>query len=212
MNPTIRVIMGWIVGVVVVGLTIVGLAKLGGTSATGKNVNLSLVTDDHQSGPAMAKATLVEYGDFQCPACGAYEPIVEKVKQSYGDKLLLVFRNYPLPQHQFAQIAAQAAEAANLQGKYWEMHNLLYQEQNTWSVSKDINAALKGYAGQLGLDIAKFTTDLTSRVAKDRVQRDIDSGNGYQINGTPTFYLNGQELVLPISEQGLKDKIDPLVK
>jgi len=211
MSSTVRVVLIWTIGVAAsVGLLIV-LAKLGASSGTLSNVNISLESADHVNGPTSAKAQLVVYGDFECPACGAYEPMVQAVKSSFGDKLAVVFRHYPLPQHKYAQITSQAAEAASLQGKFWEMHDLLYKEQATWSISSNINETLKGYATQLKLDTNKFSADLTTSAIKDRIQRDVTSGNAYNIPGTPTFFLNGQEVQLPTTQQSLTDKINVIL-
>lgn len=211
MSSTVRVVLIWTIGVAAsVGLLIL-LAKLGASSGTLSNVNITLDASDHVNGPTTAKAQLVVYGDFECPACGAYEPLVQAVKASFGDKLALVFRHYPLPQHQYAQITSQAAEAASLQGKFWEMHDLLYKEQATWSKSTNITESLKGYATQLKLDLNKFNTDLPSAAIKDRIQRDVTSGNAYKIPGTPTFFLNGQEVQLPVTQQVLTDKINAIL-
>ena len=213
MTSTVKATLIWSIGAVVVIGMIIGLAKLGAQNNTLKNVNAPVAADDHILGPSTAKAVIIEYGDFECPACGAYEPMVEALRAQNGDKIAIIFRHYPLPQHQFAQIASQAAEAANLQGKFWEMHNLLYSEQSSWSTasSSNINNILKGYAAQLGLDTKKFMSDLTSSTVKDRIQRDVNSGNSFSIPGTPTFFLNGQELALPITQAQFQAKIDALL-
>jgi protein-disulfide isomerase len=211
MNSTARALLIWSVGIIAsVGL-LIGLAKLGASSGTPKNVNIVLDTTDHVNGPTSAKAQLVVYGDFECPACGAYEPMINAVKNSFGDKVALVFRHYPLPQHKFAQITSQAAEAAALQGKFWEMHDLLYAKQSTWSTANNIKETLTGYASELKLDTTKFNADLETSTIKDRIQRDITSGNSYNIPGTPTFFLNGQEVQLPVTQQSLTDKINVIL-
>ena len=211
MNSTARVLLIWGVGIIAsVGL-LIGLAKLGASSGTPKNVNIVLDTTDHVNGSPTAKAQLVVYGDFECPACGAYEPLIEAVKTSFGDKLALVFRHYPLPQHKFAQITSQAAEAASNQGKFWEMHNLLYAKQDAWSTASNIKETLTGYATELKLDTTKFNADLETSAIKDRIQLDVTSGNSYNIPGTPTFFLNGQEVQLPVTQQSLTDKINAIL-
>src|SRR6185369_17631925 len=116
-----------------------------------------ITASEWSKGPKDAKVTLIEYGDFQCPACGTYYPMVKKINEEYGDKVLFVFRNFPLYTiHPNAGISAQAAEAAGLQGKYWEMYDLLFQKQDEWSSSnpaKAVEEHFNGYAQSLGLDL-----------------------------------------------------------
>jgi len=208
MNSSVRAIMLWTLGIVGMGGLLYGLAKLGASPASNTPISITLDATDHVKGSTTAKAVLVEYGDFQCPACAAYEPLVQSVKNTYGDQLAFAFRHYPLPQHKNAMITAQAAVAAGKQEKFWEMHDLLYSKQASWSTSSDIDNVLKGYATDLKLNVETFMNDLKTSDTKNRVQRDITSGSGYNVNGTPSFYLNGQPLTLPITEQELKAKID----
>jgi protein-disulfide isomerase len=157
----------------------------------------SLVLDtSHMTGDKNAKVTLVEFGDFQCPACGFYHPKVKEILDHYKDdkNFNFVFRNYPLTQHQNAQIAAEAAEAAGSQGKYWEMHNKLYDTQNDWSESTSPLDIFAGYAGELGLNVDQFKNDVTSHKFASIVVADQADGNKLKVNSTPTFYLNGQQL------------------
>ncbi len=156
-----------------------------------------------------AKVTLVEFGDYQCPACGEYHPLVKQLLTEFSGKVNFVFRNFPLSQHANSSISAQAAEAAGLQGKFWEMHDKLYEAQNDWSVSNDAKTIFVGYATTLGLDIDKFKTDIDSSVVKDKVQSDTRDGNLININATPTFYLNGVKLDnLPSSYSDLKNLVN----
>lgn len=196
-----------VVGLAVVGMIVLVMVSKGGSSESG---TLAPVTsDDHIKGSASAPAVLVEYSDYQCPACGAYYPVVKDLAAKYGEKLAVVFRNFPLTSiHPNAQLAAQAAEAAGLQGKYWEMHDQLFENQQTWSAASDIQQTFIDYAKQLGLDEAKFRSDLTSNPVKDRVQRDITSGNTIGINATPTFYLNGEKLTNPAGQAAFEQLID----
>src|SRR5213082_30054 len=124
---------------------------------------------DHIQGDPKAILTLVEYGDYQCPFCGATYPEVKKVQKELGSKLRFVFRNFPLTNvHEFAQVAAETAEAANVQGKFWEMHDFLYEHQRTLG---DPGVAL-GFAKKLGLDIQKFQHDLTQHAHQSRIKED----------------------------------------
>jgi protein-disulfide isomerase len=142
---------------------------------------------DHIQGPADAAVTLVEYGDYECPYCGAAYPIVKEVKAQMGEKLRFVFRNFPITtSHPHAEQAAEAAEAAGTQGKFWEMHDLLYENQRRLG-----DDDLRSYAAQLGLDLESFGSDLAEHVHAARVREDFMSGVRSGVNGTPTFYING---------------------
>ena len=143
---------------------------------------------DHIQGDPKALLTLVEYGDYQCPFCGAAYPEVKKVQKELGSKLRFVFRNFPLTNvHEFAQVGAETAEAANVQGKFWEMHDFLYEHQRTLG---DHSVAL-GYAKKLGLDTQKFDREISQHVYEKRIKDDFMGGVRSGVNGTPTFYANG---------------------
>ena len=143
--------------------------------------------DDHSQGDADAPVTLVEYGDYECPYCSEAAQIVEQVQARMGDKLRLVFRNFPLAQiHPYAQHAALAAEAAAEMGQFWPMHDLLYQNQQQLT-----DDDLMGYADQLGLDRDEFAAKINGSQASDKVQADFESGAQSGVNGTPSFFING---------------------
>jgi protein-disulfide isomerase len=143
---------------------------------------------DHVEGPETAPVTLVEYGDYQCPYCGAAYPIVKRVQKRLGDHLRFVFRNFPLSEiHPFAEGAAEGAEAAGAQGKFWEMHDRLFEHQRALD-----QGHLVEYARQLGLDVARFERDLGDHNFAGRVREDFLSGARSGVNGTPTFYINGR--------------------
>ncbi len=153
-------------------------------------------------GGANAPVTIVEYSDFQCPACGAYYPVMKELSAAFGDQIKIVYRNYPLTQiHPNAQLAAQAAEAAGIQGKFFEMHDFLFQDQNVWSDVEDPTEMFVAYAATLQLNVDQFRADLTSSKARDAVTEDVRGGKSANVSGTPTFFLNG---VLIDSPQGLK--------
>jgi protein-disulfide isomerase len=142
---------------------------------------------DHIQGPADAPVTLVEYGDYECPYCGAAYPIIKEVQSRMEDRLRFVFRNFPIStSHPHAEQAAEAAEAAASQGKFWEMHDLLYENQEHLD-----DADLHRYADQLGLDVGVFDEALAEHVHAERVREDFMSGVRSGVNGTPTFYING---------------------
>ena len=152
---------------------------------------------DHVEGNKDSKVILVEYGDFQCPSCGGDYPNVKTLMDEYGDRIALVFRNFPLTSiHPNARAAAAAAEAAGLQGKYWEMHDLLYGEQNSWSsldASKRVDAFV-AFANRLSLDSTKFKADLSNADVNTKIAFDISLGKAKSVSATPTFLLNGEKL------------------
>ncbi|HEY1951178.1 MAG TPA: DsbA family protein [Gemmatimonadaceae bacterium] len=142
---------------------------------------------DHISGPDDAPVTLVEYGDYECPYCGMAYSIVKQAQETLGNHLRFVFRNFPLAEaHPHARLAAQAAEAAGAQGKFWEMHDTLFEHQDALE-PEDI----LGYARELGLDVARFTQELESGSHTKKVRDDFRSGVRSGVNGTPTFFVNG---------------------
>jgi protein-disulfide isomerase len=155
-----------------------------------------------------ATLTLVEFGDYECPACGEYNPIVKQVLTNYSGKINYVFRNYPLPQHANAPISSYAVEAAGLQGKYWQMHDKVYDTQNDWVNLPDPTNIFVGYANDLGLNINQFTKDLNSSTVKNKVQNDMNDGNTVGITETPTFFLNGIKMTLTGSYDQFKSLID----
>jgi protein-disulfide isomerase len=143
---------------------------------------------DHIEGPVNASLTLVEYGDYQCPYCGAAYPEVKRVQKELGSELRFVFRNFPLTNiHEHAMNAAETAEAASVQGKFWPMHDFLYEHQATLG---DPSVAL-GYAKKLGLDGQKLEREIAQHVYQKRIKDDFMGGVRSGVNGTPTFYVNG---------------------
>jgi protein-disulfide isomerase len=142
---------------------------------------------DHAEGPADAPVTLVEYGDYQCPFCGAAYPVVKDLQEKLGSKLRFVFRNFPLTEsHPYALIAAETAEAAALQGKFWEMHDQIYEQQEL--LEPDV---IPGWAKKLGLDLEKLGSDIQKGLVAARIKEDRSSGIRSGVNGTPTFFING---------------------
>jgi protein-disulfide isomerase len=155
--------------------------------------------DDHVQGPEDAPVTLVEYGDYQCPGCGAAYPMVKAIQKHLGEKLRFVFRNMPLNEiHPNAEMAAEAAEAAGAQGKFWEMHDALYEHQD--QLGPDLASAL---AKRLHLDVTRFEQDLVSRRFRDHVKRDFTGGVRSGVNGTPTFFIDGTRYDGMLEEQSL---------
>jgi protein-disulfide isomerase len=142
---------------------------------------------DHIQGPPAAPLTLVEYGDYECPSCGEAYPIVKDLQQRLGDRMRFVFRNFPLTNlHPHAEHAAEAAEAAAAQGRFWEMHDALFEHQRELD-----DQHLLSYAAALGLDSGSFERALTDHTYAGRVREDFLSGVRSDVNGTPTFFING---------------------
>jgi protein-disulfide isomerase len=143
--------------------------------------------EDHSRGPLDAKLTIVEYGDYQCPYCGQAYPIVEKLLSEFADSMRLVFRNLPLAEvHPHAEAAAEVAEAVGLQGKFWEMHDTLFEHQRDLS-----DAALLRYIAAVGADVAEATKEIADGGPRQRVEADFESAIRSGANGTPTFFVNG---------------------
>ena len=162
--------------------------------------DVTITETDHVRGKAGGKVTLVEFGDFQCPACGAYEPLVRKVTADNKDTLQVVFKHFPLTQiHQNALLSAKASESASLQGKFWEMHDMLYDKQKDWSGALNARDLFVIYATNIGLDVTKFTTDLNSQAIEDKIQAEYKEGLKLGVQGTPTFFLNGKKIENPQS-------------
>ena len=152
------------------------------------HLTLPVSERDHVQGSEKAPLTLVEYGDYQCPYCGAAYPVVKRIQKTFGDQLRFVFRNFPLTQsHPYAMVAAEAAEAAALQGKFWEMHDLLFEQQTF--LEPDI---LPSWAKKIGLDVEKFGAALQQPAIGKRIKDDRQSGIRSGVNGTPTFFINGR--------------------
>ncbi|HVM73544.1 MAG TPA: thioredoxin domain-containing protein [Candidatus Paceibacterota bacterium] len=208
--------LGLIVVITVVAALASGSGKTNVSAPSFTATQTSPITaSDHGRGNATAKVTFIEYGDFECPACGAYEPYIEQLYKTYGTQVDFVFRNFPLYQiHPFAMISAQAAEAANLQGQYWPMHDLLYTKQSEWSTNAGLSSTdvvskyFNGYAQSLGLNVTQFDADINSAAVKARVQSDIDSGNAAKIDHTPTFFINLIQIPNPTSEQDFEHALN----
>lgn len=182
-----------------VGLMVLGSLGSGKGMGTG-SLAAVVVADEWTKGARDAKVTLVEYSDFECGACAAYYPIVQALLEEFGAKVQFVYRHFPLRQiHASAEYAARASEAAGKQGKFWEMHDLLFEKQSEWSAVYSGTTIFEEYASVLGLDVARFANDMTSKEVGDKVERDYASGLKSGVNSTPTFFLNGKKIATPRS-------------
>ncbi len=149
----------------------------------------------HKLGPENAPVHLEEFGDFECPPCGLFHPILEEMHREFGDRLRITFREFPLaPTHQHALAAASAAEAAGMQGKFWEMHDLIYEHQKDWKGAFDVRPIFEGYAKQIGIDVGRYKRDVNADYVAQRIFHDGKRGHSLGVKGTPTVFLNGREL------------------
>lgn len=141
-----------------------------------------------------AAVTIIEYSDYQCPACAYYHPFVKKIKEKFGDQVKLDLRFFPLNSHQFAALAARAAQSAKNQGKFREMHNLLYENQQRWSQSGNPTPIFVNFARDLNLDIEQFKSDLNSAETQKTVMQEKQEGVSKGVNSTPTFFIDGEQI------------------
>ncbi|MEK7460021.1 MAG: thioredoxin domain-containing protein [Patescibacteria group bacterium] len=214
MDTQKRVII-WVSSLLIVGITIVAVWQI----ATGEKparvttgtLSEQVGSDEWTKGASLPTVSLVEYSDFQCPACGYYHSVVEEVLKENEGNLTFTYRHFPLPQHKNALAAAYASEAAGTQGKFWEMHRLIFEHQNDWSDSTTAESIFEGYATELKLDIAKFKSDRDSQATKDAVEHDKETGLKSGISSTPTFYLNGKKMANPKSPDEFKALIKSAV-
>ncbi len=145
---------------------------------------------DHKTGNAKAKIVMVEYGDYQCPHCGHAHPLIKRLLKQFGQEILFIFRNFPLQEmHPQAMISAQSAEAADKQQKFWEMHDTIYENQDILSVN-----SLLDFAKQIDLDLEKFSKDWKTKSVITKIESDFDGGIRSGVNGTPTFFVDGNRL------------------
>ena len=167
---------------------------------------------NHTRGEGASGVTLVEYGDFQCPACKTYCPIMEEVVNKYSADITFQFRNFPLTSmHPNAFAAARAAEAAGKQDKFWDMYNKLYGGQDDWASTSSPNSVFETYAKQLKLNVETFKTDFKSTAVNDTIQADLAAGGKLDITGTPGFVLDGKLIKNPTSVEEFSKVIDEAI-
>lgn len=162
----------------------------------------------HARGPENAPIKLEEFGDFQCPACAEVSAMIRSLEEIYAGRMRFVFWEFPLAMHAHAREAAIAAEAASAQGRFWEMHDLLYRNQTSWAASSDVAADFEKFALALHLNVALFQRDLRNPATAARVAAQRDYGVSRGVKNTPTLFLNGKELPPTFSPQLLRDEID----
>lgn len=188
-----------------------GVWKITSKSTETKPIDFTLTKNDRTKGNKESKVILIEYSDFQCPACKAYFPLVKQIADTFKDKIAIVYRHFPLPQHQNAQKAAYAAEAAGAQGKFWDMHDLLFKNQENWADKSNADEILLSYAKELKLDEEQFKKDKESKAIKEKVNADLSSGQEAQVNSTPSFFLNGEKLDNPQNFEAFKKIIEETI-
>lgn len=218
MSQEAKILIG--IGVVTLAIVIGAAFMFGGASTPDKaNPKISsaqekilIRPDSHVEAVKGAKVTLVEFGDFECPACGAAYPVVTQILDNYKGKITFVFRNFPLSMHPNAPIAAEAAEAAGAQGKFFDMYNALYQNQGDWGEQKDPKPYLQKYAKVLGLNMDQFNSDINSNKYASKIQQDMNDGNALNVSATPTFFLNGEQITGGLPYDQFKVKIDAYLK
>ena len=224
---------GWIIFSVIVVVVLGGLvawARIANPPIDVSNVESNSIVAasvhngniaDHTTGSETNKILLVEYGDYQCPSCAGAHPNIKTILDEYGDDITFVFRNFPLTSmHPNARAAAAAAEAAGLQDKFWEMHDMLYEKQNDWSSldASERTIIFNSYATSLGLDLDKFETDFAGEDVNKKISFDLALGKKVGTTATPTFFLNGDKIDEQTSSgivQGdlteIRKKLDALV-
>src|SRR5258706_1515006 len=205
MKSETKLFLGIIVGtLVIIGAGIALLSRSATTSSAKVDASLLVRADSNKISTASATVTLVEFSDFQCPACGAYYPVVKQVLAEFKENITFVYRNFPLTNiHQNAQLAAQAAEAAGKQGKYWEMHDILFTKQAEWSAANARDLFIQ-YAGTLNINVDQFKKDIDGGDVKKKIDEDVNDGSTLAVNATPTFYLDREKIENPASVDDFK--------
>lgn len=194
----------WLIIIAVIALIFWGVARLA-SSNSNKNTQeiLTIQADDNIRGDKNAPLVLIVYSDFQCPACkiaAFYEQLLA-ADSALANKVVVIYRHFPLDMHGNSYLAAQASEAAARQNKFWEMYNILFDKQNEWAEQTNAEDLFAGYAQNLGLNIEQYKNDLSSPAVKEKIEKNKEEGGEKYLNlfGTPTLYLNGQPIQLPDS-------------
>lgn len=200
--------------IAVIAIVFIGIFMVGGNKKSDTNSKNSSASGgtQHVTGKGTTGVTLVEFGDYQCPYCGQYFPTVKEVVAKYGDQITFQFKNFPLTSvHQNAFAAARAAEAAGLQGKFWEMNEILYSTQSSWSEQTDPTPIFAQYAQQLGLNVDQFKKDSSSSKVNDLINADMAEGTKLKVTGTPAFFINGEKIDVSNSVESFSKAIDAAI-
>lgn len=200
-----------ILGGIVAVVAVFALFQLGSTGSSDPLLVTQISESDHVKGNRNAEVVLIEYSDFQCPACGHYYEIVKDIEKEYGNDIAIVYRHFPLMSiHPYAETAARASEVAAKYGKFWEMHDELFENQVAWSKG-NIKEFFKSYAQKIGLDEELFMDELSSRDVRNIVRNHYQSAMRESLNSTPSFFLNGKKLP-SLSPEDMKNLIESEIK
>ena len=206
----------WFVGTALVLAAVWGVVKLAENSSSpslGSGSIADVTSADHVLGDINAPVKIVEYADFQCPACAQASPMLNRLIKDYPGRVAVVYRNFPLKTiHSTAVISASAAEAASKQGKFWEMHDLLFSNQSNWANQANADQMFISYAQSLGLDTTQFKSDLYSAAVNDKIEADYKEAGRLQLDHTPTIFINGKEVNSPGSYGGYKQLVEEALK
>lgn len=197
MDKKIKPFLLWLVlGGIFIFLTglVIMLASRGGTNQKLTD-NSTILATDHVKGAENAQNILIEYSDFQCPACSAYQGMLKKLNEELGNEVKIIYRHFPLESiHPYARLAAQASEAASLQNKFWEMHDKLFENQTAWSTVENPEEKFLQYASELSLNIEQFQKDLNSNETQNIINEHLLIAETLKLNSTPSFFLNGKAI------------------
>jgi len=200
----------WTGFIAVIALLVWAVISSVNTSGPAGTLSIPVSEADWAKGATSSRAVLVEYSDFQCPACASYEPMIKQLRADFAADLMFVYRHFPLLMHRNADIASGAAEAAGKQGKFWEMHDILFEKQSEWQGAEKALTLFSQYAESLGLDVNKFAEDAVSDEVRKKVNEQYKGGIQSGVQGTPTFFLNGK-LITPKSEAQFRQIIQDVL-
>ncbi len=197
--------------VAIIILAFLGLFFFIFTKSSG-NTLLEVTSEDHILQGSNSRVTLIEYLDFECEVCGTYYPLLKVLKNSFGENITFVVRYFPLPGHKNSMNAALSVEAAAKQGKFWEMHDKLFENQKIWGEGAISNPQIfANYAKEIGLDMEQYTKDLNDPSTLARIERDKDSGKKLGVSGTPSFFLEGERIPNPRSYEEFKTLLNAAI-
>lgn len=200
----------WSLVVFIIGGTVFGMIKFASRPSqdAGPTITVdSINSEDWVKGNRDASVVLIEYSDFQCPACAFYYPLLKKSVEEFGDKLAIAYRHFPLPIHQNAKPAAYAAEAAGKQEKFWEMHDLIFDNQKEWKDKRSADEVFINYAQTLNLNLDQFKIDFASKEIRKKVENAYQNSVRLGLNSTPTFFLNGKKISNPRNYEDFRNII-----
>jgi len=203
----------WLSSFLIIILAVWGILKIAGSlSPNNESIeNLPILEQDWIKGNKNSRVVLIEYSDFECPACAMYASIVNQIVKEFGDKIVLAYRHFPLKdKHKNAELAAYFTEAAGRQGKFWEMHDVIFEKQAEWAEKNNAEDLFIEYAKKLSLDVNLLNKDINSEEIKNKVDNDFKSGISAKVNYTPTLFLNGKK-ISPESYEDFKNIISQAI-